>query len=276
MTFDLHVHSHYSDGTWSPFALVRHAVRLHLKQLAITDHDTTAGIAEAVAAAGKEIEIIPAVEINTVHECAGEREDIHILGYFVDQGNSGLQAVLAKQQQARQNHVLETIASLRKTGVDIDESSVQRFAGLGSIGRAHITEAIVEAGGAADLTAAYEKYMKRSSPFYVPRKSVSPYEAIEAINRAGGISSIAHPGKEAHIDNLILQLREHGLRAIEAFHRVHSLNRVRHYIRLAHRNNMLITGGSDCHGPYGEFAPTVGSISLPSEIMTKLRSSCAL
>jgi predicted metal-dependent phosphoesterase TrpH len=246
---------------------------LHLKQLAVTDHDTTAGVAEAIAAAGQEIEIIPAVEINTVHEgVAGEREDIHILGYFVDLNSTALKTVLAKQQQARQNHVLETIASLQKIGLAIDESSVRRHAGLGSIGRAHITQAIVEAGGAADLTAAYEKFMKRSSPFYVPRQSVSPSEAIEAINDAGGISSIAHPGKESHINDLILRLREHGLQAIEAFHRVHSLNRVRHYIRLAHQNNMLITGGSDCHGPYEQFASTMGSISMPEEVMTKLRS----
>ena len=274
MTFDLHVHSHYSDGTWSPAALVRHTVSMNLKQLALTDHDTTAGVTEAIEAAGKDLEIIPAVEINTIHENgAGEREDIHILGYFIDPANAALIRVLAMQQQARRNHVLETIEKVQQLGIPIQMSAIHRFAGRGSIGRAHITQAIVEAGGAGDVTSAYELFMKRTSPHYVSRRSVTPVEAIQAINAAGGVASIAHPGREARIDELILHLREHGLKSIEAYHRIHSLDRVRHYIRFAHKHGMLVTGGSDCHGPFEDFAPTIGSISMPTEILKNLRNS---
>jgi len=274
MSIDLHLHTHHSDGTWTPSELVEHAVRKRMKHIAITDHDTTAGIAEAVNAANGRLEVIPAVEINTIyHGPDGKLEDVHILGHFIDPQNSELQRILQLQQEARHKHVLDCIETLSAASVAITVESVRKFAGKGSIGRPHITQAIVEAGGAPDLVQAYERYMMRSSPYYTRRKSVSPTDAIAAINAAGGIASIAHPGKGEHIDALILHLREHGLRGIETFHRVHSLKLVRHFIRLANRNGMQITGGSDCHGPYEDYPATLGSISIPVEVVKDLRAA---
>jgi hypothetical protein len=274
MSIDLHLHTHHSDGTWSPTDLVNHAIAIKMKHIAITDHDTVKGISEAQEAACGKLEIIPAIEINTIYiHDSGKREDVHILGYFIDPSSTELTEVLNRQQEARAQHLIDSINAVAALGIDIDIDSVQRHAGIGSIGRAHITMAIVEAGGAKDVNEAWEKFMTRKSEHYVPRNSVTPVDAIRAINAAGGIASIAHPGKEEHMDALILQLREAGLKAIEAFHRIHSVHLVRHFIKLANRNNMLITGGSDCHGPFGSYAPTVGSISVPQEILRNMRNS---
>jgi 3',5'-nucleoside bisphosphate phosphatase len=273
MSVDLHLHTHHSDGTWSPAELVKHAISIQLKHIAITDHDSILGIEEAQDAASGQLEIIPGIEINTIFtHASGRREDIHVLGYFIDPTDTTLQKVLARQQQARKEHVYDSIKAIAALGIDITPDSVQKHAGIGSIGRAHITMAIVEAGGAADVNEAWEKFMTRKSPHYVPRNSVSPADAVRAINAAGGIASIAHPGGAKHIDALILQLREEaGLAAIEAYHRVHSNDLTNHFIELAQKTNMLVTGGSDCHGPFEDYAPTVGSVPLPLENLRKLR-----
>ncbi len=273
MTIDLHLHTHHSDGTWSPSELVKHALSIQLKHIAITDHDSIDGIEQAQEAAHGKIEVIPGVEINTIfkHD-SGKLEDIHVLGYFIDTKNPILVNALKQQQDARRQHVYDSIDAVAALGINITPASVQKHAGRGSIGRAHITLAIVEAGGATDVNEAWEKFMTRKSEHYVPRNSISPMQAIAAINAAGGIASIAHPGDGKHIDNLIMELREEsGLAAIEAYHRIHSKELVDHYIGLARENNMLITGGSDCHGPFENYAPMVGSITLPAEALEKLR-----
>jgi predicted metal-dependent phosphoesterase TrpH len=273
MSIDLHLHTHHSDGTWSPTELVNHAISINMKHIAITDHDSVEGINEARCAATGKLEIIPGIEINTIflHD-SGKREDVHVLGYFIDPENSDLLKVLQRQKDARTQHVYDSIKAVAALGIDITADSVQRHAGIGSIGRAHITMAIVEAGGAKDVNEAWEKFMIRTSEHYVPRNSVSPSDAIRAINAAGGIASIAHPGKGTHIDALIMRLREEaGLGAIEAYHRTHSKQLVRHFTNFANQNNMLITGGSDCHGPFEKYAPTVGSIPVPQEVLQKLR-----
>ena len=269
---DLHLHTHHSDGNWSPAELVERAVELKLDSIAITDHDTTNGIAEALAAAAGRIEIIAGVEINTVWRGPdGEQEDVHILGYFIDVNNDDLKAALARQQEARLEFVSETIDALSQLGVDLTFAQIQAFAGMGSIGRPHITQAIVAAGGAPDVTAAYEKFMVRGAKHYVARKSIDPYTAVRAITSAGGIASVAHPGKSASIEKIILDLKKHGLQGVEAYHRRHSLNLVRHYIRFAHRHGMVVTGGSDCHGPFGEYAASIGTISIPNRILDAIR-----
>ena len=266
---DLHLHSHYSDGTWAPRNLVEHAVQIGMKHIALSDHDTVDGIDEALQAAAGRIEVIPAVEINTVE--AGH--DVHILGYFIDRHNRELEAVLDRQKLARSRHLEACIERIAASGVQITLESVHQCAGgnVGVLGRAHITEAIVKAGGAADITAAYEKYTRRGSPYYPERASVRPHDAILAILAAGGIPSIAHPGKEEYVISLIESLQKIGLLAVEAFHRVHSPELTAFYIDYASRKGLLVTGGSDCHGPYQEYPSLMGSIAVPPEVLSNLR-----
>lgn len=274
MQADFHLHTHHSDGTWSPKELVEHAVKLKLTHIALTDHDTTYGINEAIETAQGRLEVIAAVEINTIRrEPDGTHKDVHILGYFIDQKNEKLQALLARQRQARLEHVEKMVANLNAAGHPLSMKMLRDKAGLGSIGKAHITQCMVECGMAEDLMQAYEKYVCKESPFYVRRESASPQEAIAAINEAGGFASIAHPGKSPEMLAYILSLKGDGLAGVEAFHRMHSVDLIRQYIRFANRNSLIVTGGSDCHGPYKEYKATAGSIALPKDIVKKFLAS---
>ncbi len=274
MQADFHLHTHHSDGTWSPKELVEHAVKLKLTHIAVTDHDTTYGINEAIEAAQGRLEIIAAVEINTIRrEPDGTHKDVHILGYFIDQRNEKLQNLLCRQRQARLEHVEKMVASLNAAGHPLTMTMLRDKAGLGAIGKAHITQCMVECGMAEDLMEAYEKYICKESPFYVRRESASPQEAIAAINDSGGFASIAHPGKSPEMLEYILSLKRAGLAGVEAYHRMHSVDLVRQYIRFANRNSLIVTGGSDCHGPYKEYKATAGSIALPKDIVKKFLDS---
>ncbi len=270
MQADFHLHTHYSDGTWSPGELVEHAVKIKLTHLSITDHDTTYGINEGMEAARGRLEIIPGVEINTIRpDLDGGDKDVHILGYFIDQSNQKLQNLLSRQRQARLDHIEKLVSALERAGHPLTMEMIRGCAGLGAIGKAHITQAMVDCGMASTILEAYEKYLSKDSPFYMRRQSTSPQEAIAAINDAGGFASIAHPGKSPQMLAYILSLKEQGLKGVEAFHRMHSVNLVRQYIRFANRNALIVTGGSDCHGPYKEYKSTAGSIFMPKEIVKK-------
>jgi predicted metal-dependent phosphoesterase TrpH len=276
MSLDLHLHSHFSDGNWSPTELVEHAVSIKLKHIAITDHDTINGIPEARLAAGNRIEIIPGVEINTLWQLDnGQWKDIHILGYFIDHANAKLLRLLEKQRAQREIHTLQCIEKLSLGGIAITMEHIQQYSGKGAVGKLHLAQAIIAAGGAADATEAFDKYLLRGSKYYVERKSVTAYEAIEVINAAGGVASIAHPGNDQHIFDLILKLKSMGLRAIEAHHRAHSRKRVREFTRFARSNKMLVTGGSDCHGPYKEYKSTMGTVPVPLRLLVDLRNAAS-
>lgn len=271
MAVDLHLHTVYSDGTWSPAQLVERAAALRLSHIAITDHDTMDGVEEAIECAAGRLQVIPGIEINTVWQDDNRRfQDVHILGYFLDKDSLHLQQVLHRQQEARRKLVTDTVERLADLGFDLTVELIERCAGSGSIGRPHITQAIVQAGGARDVVEAYELFMIPESPYYVRRESIGPVDAIEAINSAGGVASVAHPGRPGVIKDLLLLLKRSGLSALEAYHRRHSLETVRKNIRFAHDHGLAVTGGSDCHGPHGEYPATIGSISVPLEVVTKL------
>jgi 3',5'-nucleoside bisphosphate phosphatase len=273
MNVDLHLHTYHSDGTWSPEELIEHAVKLKLSHIAITDHDTVDGIEEGIEAARGRLEIIPGIEINTVHTGSdGANEDVHILGYFIDRTNSRLHQLLQRQKQARLDHARKCVETIAATDIAITLQMAQKHAGHGSIGKMHLARAIIDAGGAKDASEAYDKYLARGSEFFIDRNSATPEEAIEAITQSGGIASIAHPGKGDHMFDLILQLKRAGLGAVEAYHRIHSVDRVKQYVRFASRNNLLVTGGSDCHGPFESYAATVGTVPVPVAVVEKLRA----
>ncbi len=271
MAVDLHLHTNYSDGSWSPTQVVERAVSLRLTHIAITDHDTMDGINEAVECAAGRLQVIPGIEINTVWQDDDRCfQDVHILGYFLDKDSQHLQQILHRQQEARRKLVTATVERLADLGLDLTVELIERCAGRGSIGRPHITQAIVQSGGAKDVVEAYQLFMIPESPYYVRRESISPVDAIEAISKAGGVASVAHPGRPEVMKDLLLLLKRSGLGALEAYHRRHSLATVKKNIRFAHDNGLAVTGGSDCHGPHGEYPATIGSISVPLEVVTKL------
>lgn len=274
MTADLHLHTHYSDGNWSPQELVDAAVKLGFDCIAVTDHDTTAAIDESIAHAANRIRIIRGIEFNTIWvNPDGNFQDVHILGYFIDPQNEHLQEAIAAQQEARVAYVHETLSLLSAAGYDIKFEHV-RTAGKGSLGRPHVCMAMLKAQAVSDIQKAYKMLMNRDSPFRVIRRSISPDEAIKAIHSAGGISSLAHPAKEPHMVAILDHLCKVGLDGIEAYHRSHTLSMVRKYSKIARTRKLLITGGSDCHGPFENYPASIGTIRLVPDLVHKLDQAC--
>lgn len=278
MKVDLHLHTTHSDGNWSPSDLVAHAIKLNMTVIAITDHDTVSGIDEGIRAAGAKVEIIPAVEINTIWlDEDGVGQDVHILGYFIDKTNDKLLRLLERQRAARLRQVEHLVSILSADGIPITMDLVRSFAKGGPIGKVHVTNAIVSAGGAPDVSTAYSKFYDRKSKYFVQRESVSPVDAIDAIKAAGGIISIAHPGMSSSKDysDLIGVLSRCGLDAIEAFHSAHTAESVSKQLALAEKFDLLVTGGSDCHGPFEEYESLMGTVPVPPDVVAALKAARA-
>ncbi len=250
MKIDLHIHTTYSDGTFSPDMVVDTAIECGLDVIALTDHDNILSHKAAfdyVQQNNIDIEIIPGVEINTIYK----GYEVHILGYFMDTLNSDFQNLMKAQQEARvkqTNEIIELLA--KKAGIRLKFEDVKALvAEGGSIGRPHIARAITNAGGVNNVMEAYAKYINDASNVYVQRKTVSPHEACEIIYEAGGIPVFAHPIDVEISDELTKELISYGLRGIEAYHRKHSPAVVEHYSTLAEKYGLIITGGSDFHAP---------------------------
>lgn len=252
MKIDLHVHTLYSDGVFSPEKIVDTAIDVGLQAVALTDHDNILSYDVAQnyikeKNLSDKLEIIRGVEINTLHK----NYEVHILGYFMDVENSDFKNLLKTQQQARIVQTKEIISLLAKReGIKIKYEDIQKqVAEGGSIGRPHIAKAIANAGGTSNVIEAYAKFINDSSPVYVPRKTVSPYDAVEIIYGAGGIPVIAHPYDIDIAEKLIKNLMSCGLRGIEAYHRKHSPACVEYFSSMAEELGLIVTGGSDFHAP---------------------------
>lgn len=250
MKVDLHIHTTYSDGTYSPEMVVDTAIECGLDVIALTDHDNVLShkvAGDYVQKNNINIEIIPGVEINTIYK----GYEVHILGYFMDTKNPEFLNLMKTQQEARVKQTNEIIELLnKKAGIKIKFEDVKSLvAEGGSIGRPHIARAITNAGGVNNVMEAYAKYINDSSNVYVQRKTVSPHDACEIIYDAGGVPVFAHPIDVEISDELTKELVSYGLRGIEAYHRKHSPAVVEHYSSLAEKYGLIITGGSDFHAP---------------------------
>ena len=252
MKVDLHVHTYYSDGAFSPEKIVDTAIDVGLNAIALTDHDNVLSYDVAknyLKEQNKEdkLELIQGVEINTLYK----NYEVHILGYYMNIDDSDFKAMISTQQQARINQAKEIIALLlKKEKIRINFEDMKKLvAPGGSIGRPHIAKAITNAGGTSNVVEAYAKYINDDSPVYVPRKTVSPFDAVEVIYGAGGIPVIAHPYDIDIAEKLIKELMTCGLRGIEAYHRKHSPACVEYFSSMAEELGLIVTGGSDFHAP---------------------------
>lgn len=274
MKIDLHVHTLYSDGVYSPEKIVDTAIDVGLQAISLTDHDNVLSYQVAQDYIKEKnltdkLEIIRGVEINTLYK----NYEVHILGYFMDCDNSDFQNLLKTQQQARVAQTKEIIMLLaKKEGIRIKYDDIQKqVAPGGSIGRPHIAKAIANAGGTSNVIEAYAKYINDSSPVYVPRKTVSPYDAVEVIYGAGGVPVIAHPYDIDIAEKLIKNLMTCGLRGIEAYHRKHSPACVEYFSSMAEELGLIVTGGSDFHAPNSLNGQVVlGKNFVPEWIYDKL------
>ena len=276
MKVDLHIHTIYSDGVFSPERIVDTAIEAGLDAIAITDHDNVLAYPIAVDYAkkiansgGKTLEILPGVEINTIYKGT----EIHILVYFMDRDNTDFQTMLKSQQKARVEQTEEILHLLnKKEGIHITLDKLKSLvAEGGSIGRPHIAKAITMVGGTNSVTDAYNKYIHDGSEVYIQRKTITPHEAIETIYDAGGIPVFAHPFDVEDAENLIKEFMHYGLRGVEAYHRKHSPAMVEYYSSIAEKNGLIITGGSDFHAPNPNNGQIImGKNFIPEWIYDKL------
>ena len=253
MKTDLHIHTYFSDGVFTPEKIVDTAIDVGLGAIAITDHDNV--LAYDVANKyikdndlSDKIQVLRGIEVNTLYN----DYEVHILGYFMDVNNSDFQSMIKSQQQARVKQTKEILGLLaKKEGIRIKFEDIKKLvAPNGSIGRPHIARAITSAGGTTNVMDAYAKYIHINSPVYVQRKTVSPHDAVEIIYDAGGIPVIAHPHDlENMAEGLIKDLMNYGLRGIEAYHRKHSPAMVEYFSSMAENLGLIVTGGSDFHAP---------------------------
>jgi hypothetical protein len=270
MIADLHLHSRFSDGTYSPEEVVSQALRHMLAAVALTDHDSVEGCAPTATlcqVAG--VEFIPGVELTAEH--AGH--EIHILGYLLDIHSPRLLSEIAKFQAVRQQRIREIVSRLNRLQVPLQAEAVFALANCRSPGRPHVARALVKAGLCRSLDEAFDKFLKKNRPAYVPKFKMSAAQAIVLIHDAGGLAVMAHPGLN-HSDEVIPHMVEAGMDGIECFHTKHSTVTVEHYLELAEQFHLLVTGGSDCHG-WSKGEPVIGSVKVPYEYVERLKASHA-
>jgi predicted metal-dependent phosphoesterase TrpH len=270
---DLHLHTTASDGRATPRELVELAALGGVSVMAVTDHDTTAAVAAVRAdAAERGIQAISGIEITAVEN----ERDIHVLGYFVDPDHEPLETFLSAQRDNRVARVRAIGARLASLGVAIDVDALiaeARQQSGRSIGRPQVARAMVAAGHVADVREAFDTWLARGCPGFVPRTGASPETVIGVIHQAGGLASLAHPGK-VNVDGRIAGYRDAGLDALEAFHSDHDAAQVERYLALARSLGLLVTGGSDYHGdPAHGRVP--GSVTLPAAEWERLRQAHA-
>ncbi len=267
MFADLHLHTSFSDGTYSPEELAGHGHRCKLAAMALTDHDTVEGC-ERMGAACQQlgIEFVPGTELTAELYS----DELHLLGYFVDIHNSRLLDEIAKFQHGRQERIREMVARLNQNKIPLQAETVFKLANCRSPGRPHVGRALVKGGFCTSMDEAFERFLKRNRPAYVPKTKISALQAIELVHGAGGIAVMAHPGLN-RTDDLIPQLVDAGLDGIECFHSKHSSADSQRYLKLAQKYNLLVTGGSDCHG-MSKGKPLIGGVKIPYEYVAKLKA----
>src|SRR5690606_29930489 len=215
--------------------------------VAVTDHDTVAGLgAAAEAAAGRGMAFVPGIECTAI----ADGRDVHILGYYIDPANADFGRFLAEQRERRRERVVEIARRLGEMGTPIDiEPILVVPAGAGrSLGRPAVAQALMAAGHAVDIPDAFARFLQRGRPGFVPRIGPDPRTVLARLHAAGGIASIAHPGKLA-MDDVVVSMLDDGLDAIEVYHSDHTIADVVRYQTMADARGVLVTGGSDYHGP---------------------------
>ncbi|MDW7651874.1 MAG: PHP domain-containing protein [Bacillota bacterium] len=263
VTADLHVHTTASDGMLSPRNVVARASETGLSAVAVTDHDSAGGIAEALeAGAAYQVNVIPGIELST--EC--EDHEIHILGFYIDHTDTHLLSLLNDLQTSRFTRAEKMVEKLASLGYRIEMNAVLRHAGDAAPGRPHIGRALVEKGYLPSVTDAFESLIGFRMPAYVERFKLTPQQAIQAIHQAGGIAAWAHPGLVGD-DSFLELFLSCGLDGLEAYHPDHSAAKSEYYRQLAKNKGLVICGGSDFHG--GERARELGHCGLNKEEFTE-------
>lgn len=265
---DLHSHTTFSDGLLTPEQSVAHAKKRNLRALAITDHDTIDGVnAAALAAQAQDMEIVPGVELSATEG----HSDVHILGYYIFTTHDELLSHLTTFRSGRFVRAQRMVSALNSLGIGISFDQVEEKAGgeSGSIGRPHVAQVLVDGGHVKTLNEAFRKYIGSGRPAYVEKHKISSSDAIGLIRSAGGLAVMAHPGSIRR-DELIPELAVSGLAGLEVFHPEHNETQRRYYGQLAQKHGLVVTGGSDYHGPR-EGRADLGSLNIPYSVLSSMR-----
>jgi predicted metal-dependent phosphoesterase TrpH len=265
---DLHTHSLRSDGALSPADLVKRAAARGVKLQALSDHDTLAGVAEAVAAGDAlGVRIIPATELNTESEWG----DAHVLGYFIDPADSALEERLRWLRENRGDRIERMVKNLNALGYAVDLARVLEIAQGGALGRPHLAQALFEKGYVNTYDDAFDTLIAKDSPAYVARVGLTPFEAVTLVREHGGVPSLAHPGTVIGLDDLLPKMVAAGLAGIEAYYGEHAPEMTVRCLDLARDLDLVPTGGSDFHGR-GEHGTDLGGVFVPPETIERLES----
>jgi hypothetical protein len=269
---DLHSHSCRSDGVLEPAELVAQAAAVGVKVLALSDHDTLAGVRElrALGASPQPLELLAAVEINSVATGMGElwEGELHILGLGVDIDDDEFEAALERQRAYRVTRFRQIVALLRELGYPIDEQVERYLAESGAVpgaalGRPQIARCLVAAGHASSVDDAMQRLLARGRPAYIAREGLGPVEAIAAIRAAGGVASLAHFADAPQRRDLVKELQEHGLGGLEVHYRHFPAETIVALDTLAGEMRLLRTGGSDYHGDGESYAEAHATLFVP-------------
>lgn len=272
---DLHVHSNKSDGTFTPSELVTMAIQKNLTALALTDHDTTDGLAELThAAQGKPLEVVPGIELSTEYE----GKDIHIVGLFIDPEQPDFKAHLKSFVESRDARNRKMCANLQEAGIPISYEALQEANPGSVITRAHYGTWLLEHGVVSSVADAFSKYLGDHTPYFVPREKVTPQQAVSLIQKAGGLAILAHPilyrMSRERLDILVRRLKEVGLTGIEAIYATYNSREENQIRQLASKYDLLLSGGSDFHGfakPKLELGTGYGHLCVPDEVYFSLK-----
>jgi len=266
MRIDLHLHTNASDGQHTPTELIDIVRQHHLDVIAITDHDTTAGIAEALSAADSHPRVIPGIELSA----EDEQGDVHVLGYFIDPANAAFQARLDHFRTERLERGQRIVQKLVDLNMPITWDRVAAIAGDASIGRPHIARALVEAGYVESVHDAFDRYLYNGGPAYVARYRLSPEEAIQFIHAASGVAVLAHPGLLSDYGAMVQRLVPAGLDGVEVYHPENNQTVRLNLAGLAQQYDLVITGGSDFHGSAIKANARPGMTDPPPECVKAL------
>ncbi len=263
---DLHIHTVFSDGLLTPEQVVVKAKEVGLSAVGIVDHDAVGGIEPAKRQGAKEgVEIVPAVEMS----CILGEHDIHIIGYYIDYKNRKLNEFLADIQQKRIARAKSMVERLAKQGAKVDWERVIELAGVGSVGRPHIAQVLLESGYISCYDEAFWKFIGYHCPAYVPKEKLSPKEAIKFIRRFHGIPILAHPLSYQN-RAMISFLFDEWIVGLEVWRLEHTEGDINFLLNLVMIRNLVAVGGTDCHGGRkGKIL--IGEIKLPYEYLEKLK-----
>ena len=276
-TIDLHTHTTRSDGLLPPAELVRQTFDAGIRLLAITDHDSLAGVREVRSALPPGLELIAGVEINAVGAIGpdGSGGEVHVLGLGVDADDEAFEAVLATQRHARRERYDEMVKRLAGLGLDLEAELADMPPTIDedALGRPRLARAMIARGVATSIDDAFERWLSPGRPAYVPRAGLGPIEAIRAIRAAGGLPALAHFWGAWERLGPLRELQEAGLGGLEVHHRSFDASTVTLMADVARRLGLVATGGSDYHGDAGPYAGAHAGLWVPDEIEAPLREA---